>query len=163
MVRIDRGNKRSVINTWSIHAPAAAEGAATRRHAAAHGPGALSPDDPAAGFFLRRGHVLDQTHSTYQLDLADGWDPEDRSDESAPTSYELVGWEGGTPEGYVTSMAGLRTMMSTAAPAGSIEPGFPRGGHRWQLAEGHRRAVSALVVRGLPIPLTSPRATTTSS
>jgi GNAT superfamily N-acetyltransferase len=101
---IATNDRRSVINTWSIHAPASGEGAVRDGHAAAHGPGALRRDDPAAGFFLRRGYVLDQTHSTYQLDLADGWDPEDRSDEAALSSYELVGWEGGTPEDYVISI-----------------------------------------------------------
>jgi GNAT superfamily N-acetyltransferase len=131
---IATNDRRSVINTWSIHAPASGEGPARAGYAAAHGPGVLSPDDPAAVFFLRRGYVLDQTHSTFQLDLPDGWDPEDRSDEAGSTPYELVGWEGGTPEGYVTSMAGLRTMMSTAAPAGSIEPEE----QRWDAERVHR-------------------------
>ncbi|MFL6064725.1 MAG: GNAT family N-acetyltransferase, partial [Friedmanniella sp.] len=39
-----------------------------------------------------------------------------------PTGYEAVSWEGDTPAAYVLPMARLRTLMSTAAPSGSIEP-----------------------------------------
>ncbi|MFL6065181.1 MAG: GNAT family N-acetyltransferase, partial [Friedmanniella sp.] len=119
---IATGDGRSVINTWSLHAPEAGRTRPTSFQAALNGPGRLSSDDPAARFFLRRGYALDQTHSTLQLDLTAGWKPEDRVGEQDPTGYEAVSWEGDTPAAYVLPMARLRTLMSTAAPSGSIEP-----------------------------------------
>jgi GNAT superfamily N-acetyltransferase len=126
-------DRRSLINTWSVHPPAAAE-TGSRNHAAAHGPGVLRADDPAARFFLRRGYLLDQTHSTFQLDLPADWRPEVRRERPAVTSYEVLWWDGGTPETEVGSMAGLRTLMSTAAPAGSVEPEE----QRWDADRVHR-------------------------
>jgi RimJ/RimL family protein N-acetyltransferase len=126
-------DRRSLINTWSVHSPTAGETRPRNSHAAAHGPGLLRADDPAARFFLRRGYLLDQTHSTFQLDLPAGWQPEARR-ERALTSHEVVGWDGGTPDSDVGSMASLRTLMSTAAPAGSVEPEE----QRWDADRVHR-------------------------
>jgi GNAT superfamily N-acetyltransferase len=127
-------NGRSLVNTWSIHPAADGQSPPRNHQPAAHGPGHLSADDPTARFFLRRGYRLDQTHSTFQLDLPAGWEPEVRREEPVLTSYEVVGWDGGTPQDDVGSMASLRTLMSTAAPAGSVEPEE----QRWDADRVHR-------------------------
>jgi GNAT superfamily N-acetyltransferase len=119
---IATSDRRSVINTWSVHAPASGGTHLEDRLRAAHGPGTLSCDDPTASFFLRRGYVLDQTHSTYQQDLTNSQGPDLDLDAPALDSYEVVEWQGATPEGHVPSMARLRTLMSTAQPPGSVEP-----------------------------------------
>jgi GNAT superfamily N-acetyltransferase len=119
---IATSDRRSVINTWSVHAPASGGTPPEDRHAAVHGPGTLSCGDPTAAFFLRRGYVLDQTHSTYQLDLTGSHGRDIDTDAPALTSYDVVEWEGATPEGHLPMMARLRTLMSTAQPAGSVEP-----------------------------------------
>src|SRR4051794_9400848 len=128
------GDGRSVINTWSLHAPEPCPTRLRSYERAVNGPGRLRSDDPAARFFLRRGYALDQTHSTLQLDLSADWKPEDQAGGRGQTGYQAVGWEGGTPAAYVLPMARLRTLMSTAAPAGSIE----REEQRWDAERVHR-------------------------
>jgi hypothetical protein len=122
MVRIDRANHRlSSVTPTSARA---------RRK----GHSSTTCGDSVARFFLRRGYLLDQTHSNFQLDLPDGRQSEVGQEHLVPASYELEVWDGGTPENHVAAMAALRTLMSTAAPAGSVEPEE----QRWDADRVHR-------------------------
>jgi len=106
------------LHTGSIHADLSLE----PRLPAPSGVGDIPADDPASRFLIAAGFRLGQVEVISALPLPV---PEERFAELEAAlrpseTYELVSWVGDTPAELIEPYARLRTVMSTAAPAGEL-------------------------------------------
>ncbi|QEE60971.1 hypothetical protein FVA74_04795 [Salinibacterium sp. dk2585] len=80
------------------------------------GYGTVPADDDAARFLSKRGFRLAQVDRISRLAL-----PSDAEEPTPPPGYELLLWEGATPEDLVEGMATLHARMSTDPPLGQVD------------------------------------------
>ncbi|WP_403023865.1 GNAT family N-acetyltransferase [Salinibacterium sp. GXW1014] len=78
--------------------------------------GTVPADDAAATFLSKRGFRLAQVDRMSRLAL-----PSDAEEPTPPPGYELLRWEGPTPEDLLEGMATLHARMSTDPPLGEVD------------------------------------------
>jgi GNAT superfamily N-acetyltransferase len=92
---------------------------------AASGVGSVSADNPGLAFALAQGATLEQVARasvvTLPVDEAVAAAREAEARDAYAGAYELVRWEGRTPEHYLDDIAVLITRMSTDQPTAGLE------------------------------------------
>lgn len=86
------------------------------RVASPTGFGTVPRDDDGARFLLKRGYRLAQVERTSRLELPVALPPV-----KPPVGYDVVLWEGPTPEHRLADLAVLHAAMSTDPPLGEVD------------------------------------------
>jgi GNAT superfamily N-acetyltransferase len=120
LVALAKRDGRTVLQT-EVFTSASAEGA---QLSPASGIGALPADSPGATFALARGFVLEQVARISRVALPVVADVlaerQSAAREGYGDDYEIVLWQGDTPEQYLDDVAVLHTRMSTDTPTAGL-------------------------------------------
>jgi GNAT superfamily N-acetyltransferase len=113
VAEVARGEGRAVLQAGAYHLVGDTGGAVIESPT---GFGAVPAGDEPTRFLTARGFRLAQVDRMSRLPLPSGIELP-----SAPEGYELVMWEGATPEEHLADMAVLHARMSTDPPLGEVD------------------------------------------
>jgi GNAT superfamily N-acetyltransferase len=113
VAEVARGEGRAVLQAGAYHLVGDTGGAVIESPT---GFGVVPAGDEPTRFLTARGFRLAQVDRMSRLPLPSGIELP-----SAPEGYELVMWEGATPEEHLADMAVLHARMSTDPPLGEVD------------------------------------------
>lgn len=127
--RAARDEGRTILQCTTVHSDAGGEPVVP-----ATGHGQVRSGDPGVRFLGRHGYSLEQVSRVSVLA------PEPVDPPEVDARWRLHAWTGATPDRWLAELAGLKTVMETAAPSGELTV----DGHTWSSGDVRDRDAALL-------------------